>query len=203
MRSVCALVARAQTIVVFVDPFFSHVDVRQFALATQYQGVAVHILVGPGDNLWRRASAEDSDQKLPGDTFAEDLQALAEELKRLGLPLPGVKLMGEKARNYHDRFLLIDDGVWHVGHSFNQLGESKVSMATRLRYPDEIHDWIMEDIDRATPFLEGWPVLKARSEPSIASRRTSLLQHLWHSLSNAVSAGAHKIGIGNRPRSNR
>jgi hypothetical protein len=164
VRSVRGLVARAQTIVVFIDPFFSHIDVRQFALATQYQGVAVHILVGRGDNLWRSASAEDSDQKLPGDAFAEDLHALAEELKRLGLPLPDVKLMGDKARTYHDRFLVIDDDVWHVGHSFNQLGESEVSMATRLRYPDEIHDWITEDIDRATPFLEGWPVLRARRE---------------------------------------
>ena len=203
VSSMRGLVARAQTMVVFVDPFFSHIDVREFALATQYQGVAVHVLVGRGDNLWRRVSAEDRDRRLPGDAFDEDLQALAEELKRLGLPLPHVKLMGDKARTYHDRFLVVDDDVWHVGHSFNQLGEFEVSMATRLRYPDEIHDWITEDIDRATPFLEGWPVLKAGRETSVASRRTSLLLRLWHSLSNAVSAGARKIGIGNGPRSSR
>jgi hypothetical protein len=90
--SMRGLVARAQTTVVFVDPFFSHIDVREFALATQYKGVAVHVLVGRVDNLWRRPSAEDGNQKLPGDAFAEDLQALAEELKRLGLPLPDVNL---------------------------------------------------------------------------------------------------------------
>jgi hypothetical protein len=155
--SIRALVAPAQKRVIFVDPFFSHIDVREFALATQYQDVAVSALVGRDENLWQRAS---SNQKVAGDLFAEDLQALAEDLKGLGMPLPDVRLMGDKARTYHDRFLVIDDDVWHVGHSFNQLGESEVSMATRLRYPDEIRDWITEDIGRATPFVEGWSLLR-------------------------------------------
>ncbi len=99
--------------------------------------------------------------------------------------------MGDKARTYHDRFLVIDDVFWHVGHSFNQLGQSEVSMATQLRYPDEIRDWITEDIGRATPFVEGWPVLKAQR------RRISPLQRLWDFLIKAVPAGARKLGLGN------
>jgi hypothetical protein len=186
--SMRALIARAQKRVIFVDPFFSHIDVREFALATQYQDVVVCALVGRGENLWQRAHGN---QKVAGDAFAEDLQALAEDLKRPGLPLPDVRLMGDKARTYHDRFLVIDDDVWHVGHSFNQLGQSEVSMATLLRYPDEIRDWITEDIGRATPFLEGWPVLKAQR------RRISPLQCLWDFLIKAVSAGARKLGLGN------
>jgi hypothetical protein len=164
VRSMRGLVARAQRVAIFVDPFFSHIDVREYALAGQYQDVAVHVLVGRGDNLWRRTGGADGDQKLPGDAFAEDPQALAAELRTFGLPLPDVRLMGDKARTYHDRFLVIDDDVWHVGHSFNRLGESDVNMATRLWYPGEILAWIAEDIDRATPFLKGWPVLKARRE---------------------------------------
>ena len=106
--------------------------------------------------------------------------------------------MGDKARTYHDRFLIIDDDVWHVGHSFNQLGETEVSMATRLRFPDEIHDWIIEDIDRATPFLEGWPVLKARREPANTTPcRTGLLPCLWDGLRKAVYAGVAKLGLRN------
>jgi hypothetical protein len=162
VRAICGLIAHAQSTVVFVDPFFSHVEVRQFAFATQLSGVGVHVLVGRGENLWVRERVEDPASKALGDLFAEDLRALEEEVKRMGLRLPDVKLMGDKARTYHDRFLVIDGQIWHVGHSFNQIGENEVSMATRLRYPDEIHEWIIEDVARATPFLEGWPVLKER-----------------------------------------
>jgi hypothetical protein len=186
--SVRALVARAQTRVIFVDPFFTHVDVREFALATQYQDVGVCALVGRSDNLWQRTNG---DQKVVGDAFAEDLYALAEELKRPGLTLPDVRLMGHKARTYHDRFLVIDDDVWHFGHSFNQLGQLEVSMATRLRYPDEIRDWITEDMCRAARFLKEWPVLKARRIQGGTLRR------LWDLLINAVSAGSRKLGFGN------
>ena len=91
-----SLVARARTIAVFIDPFFSHIDVREFALAAQYHDVAVHVLVGRGENLWRRTGGTDGDQRLPGDAFAEDLQALAEELKSRGLPLPEVKTHGRQ-----------------------------------------------------------------------------------------------------------
>lgn len=171
VRAIGGLIAHAQSAVVFVDAFFSHVEVRQFAFATQLSGVGVHVLVGRGDYLWARASAEDPDSKVLGDLFAEDLRALEEEVKRMGLRLPDVKLMGDEARTYHDRFLVIDDQVWHVGHSFNQIGENEVSMATRLRYSDEIHEWIMEDIARATPFLEGWPVLKERREAATDEER--------------------------------
>jgi hypothetical protein len=146
------LVARAQNIAVFVDPYFNHIDVREFALATQYQDVAVHVLVGRGENLWQRADAGEGEQGVAGDVFAGDLHALAADLRPTGLAIPDVRLMGDVARTYHDRFLVIDDAVWHFGHSFNHVGEAEVSMATRSRYPDEIRAWIIEDVGRATPF---------------------------------------------------
>ena len=153
------LVARAQKIAVFVDPYFNHIDVREFALATQYRDVAVHALVGRGENLWSKPGGLESDGPVAGDLFADDLRALAETLKPAALPLPDVRLMGDGARTYHDRFLVIDNSVWHFGHSFNRVGErdagGDVSMAIRLRYPDEIRSIILADIDRATPFLEG------------------------------------------------
>ena len=113
------LVARAQKIAVFVDPYFNHIDVREFALATQYRDVAVHALVGRGENLWSKPGGLESDGPVAGDLFADDLLALAETLKPAALPLPDVRLMGDGARTYHDRFLVIDDLVWHFGHSVN------------------------------------------------------------------------------------
>ncbi len=156
-----SLVARAQRRAVFVDPYFNHIDVREFALATQFQGVEVHALIGRGDQLWSRPDGREDEGPIAGDLFADDLRTLADELKPLSIALPDIRLMGDAARSYHDRFLVIDDSVWHFGHSFNQVGESDVSMATRLRYPDPIRDLILEDINRATLFLDGWPLLKA------------------------------------------
>jgi len=156
-----SLLARAKKRVAFVDPYFNHIDVREFAVATQYQDVEVHALIGRGDPLWSRPSAAARDGSVAGDLFAEDLRALEERLKAAGRQLPGVRLMGDTARTYHDRFLVIDDDVWHFGHSFNQVGEGDVSMATRLRYPDSIRDLIVEDVERAALFIEAWPALRA------------------------------------------
>ena len=156
-----SLLARAKKRVVFVDPYFNHIDVREFAVATQYQDVEVHALIGRGDPLWSRPSAAARDGSVAGDLFAEDLRALEERLKAAGRQLPGVRLMGDTSRTYHDRFLVIDDDVWHFGHSFNQVGEGDVSMATRLRYPDSIRDLIVEDVERAALFIEAWPALRA------------------------------------------
>jgi hypothetical protein len=72
--------------------------------------------------------------------------------------------MGEASRVYHDRFLVVDDAVWHFGHSFNQIGDASVSMATRLSHSDEIRTLICEDVGNAAPFLATWPRLKARRE---------------------------------------
>ena len=97
VRSMRDLVARAQTVVIFVDPFFSHIDVREFALATQYQDVAVHALVGRGDNLWRRSDLRDTSQKLPGDAFAEDLQNSRGGTKASGHDAAGCKADGRQS----------------------------------------------------------------------------------------------------------
>lgn len=98
--------------------------------------------------------------------------------------------MGDGARTYHDRFLVIDDAVWHFGHSFNQAGEAEVSMATRLRYPDEIRAWITEDIARASPFLVGWPVIKARRESEKPALRAGIVGRAWTALNTVISAAA-------------
>jgi len=160
------LIARAQKRVVFVDFYFNHIDVREFALAPQYQDVEVQALIGRGDPLWSRSGEEAENGPVAGDRFAEDLRALEGELKAAGRSVPTVLLMGDAARTYHDRFLVIDDSVWHFGHSFNQVGEGDVSMAMRLRYPDAIRDLIFEDVGRAALFLDAWPDLKAARQQS-------------------------------------
>jgi hypothetical protein len=107
--------------------------------------------------------------------------------------------MGDVARTYHDRFLVIDDVVWHFGHSFNQLGGVEVSMATRLRYPDEIRSWIIEDIGRAMPFLEAWADIKARRKAEEPAARAGIAARARTALNAAISAVAWVLGNRHEP----
>jgi hypothetical protein len=146
--------------VIWVDPYFNHIDLREFTFATQYVEVQVQVLVGR-EHLRKAVDERTPDGQLVGDAFAEDLQALAQELASSRHRVPDVYLLGGPARDYHDRFLVVDDFVWHFGHSFNQVGDAAVSMATRLRQPNAVRELILEDLVRADLFVSTWPNLKA------------------------------------------
>lgn len=68
------------------------------------------------------------------------------------------------ARPYHDRFLVVDDVLWHFGHSFNQVGGPDLSVATLLLHPEEMGALISEDILNASSFLTTWPTLRVLRE---------------------------------------
>jgi hypothetical protein len=154
-----SLVRHARERVVFVDPYFDEKDLRLFALVTQYEGVSVHVLTGRGENLFLNPNPSDK-TTLSGDILSADLQTLDADLRSRGRSAPIVLLMGDAARIYHDRFLVVDDTVWHFGHSFNGIGLREVSMACRLVHPEEIRTLILEDVGNATPLLAAWPALK-------------------------------------------
>jgi hypothetical protein len=155
-------VRRGRERVIFVDPYFDHIDVREFAVVTMYDSVCVSILTGRGNNLFSKMTSSDDPETFLGDAFATDLEKLNAELEAVGRKVPAILLMGGTvARTYHDRFLLVDDIVWHFGHSFNQVGGPDLSVATRLLHPEEVAALIIEDILNASSFLTTWPTLRA------------------------------------------
>jgi hypothetical protein len=158
------LVRHAHQRVVFVDRYFDEIDLRDFALVTLYEEVTVSVLTGHGVNLCRTKTDSENNNLNTGDVFAADLEKLNADLQAMGRTAPSVLLMGRPARTYHDRFLVVDDVVWHFGHSFNQSGSSEVSMANRLLHPEDIRTLILEDIANASPFLTTWPVLKIQRQ---------------------------------------
>jgi hypothetical protein len=156
------LIQSAHKKVIFVDPYFDEIDVREFAFVTLYEGVSVDVLTGRDENLWQKRTDTGNKAVFAGDVFAADLEKLNAELHAVGRAVPAVLLMGDAARVYHDRFLVVDDVVWHFGHSFNRTGCADVSMATRLLHPEEIRALICEDMEIAAPFLTTWPTLKVQ-----------------------------------------
>ena len=156
------LARHARERLIFVDPYFDEKDVREFALVTLYESVSVSVLTGRSDNLFREVITSDNKTLFAGDIFAADLQALNADLQSASRAAPAVLLMGNTARVYHDRFLVVDDVVWHFGHSFNRVGSDEVSMAARLLHPEEMHALILEDVRNAAPLLTTWPALRIR-----------------------------------------
>lgn len=175
------LIRRAHERVILVDPYFDEIDVREFAVVTLYEGVTVSVLTGRSDHLWRKKIHENKESVVAGDAFAADLEQLNAELQAAGRAAPAILLMGEASHVYHDRFLVVDDAVWHFGHSFNQIGDASISMATRLSHPDEMRTLICEDVRNAAPFLATWPSLKARRQADQAGlwRRILACMKAW------------------------
>jgi hypothetical protein len=155
-------VRNAQTRVIFVDPYFSHIDVREFALATQSEDVSVSVLTDGDDYLCRTVTQEDGSSLFAGDIFLADMAELRTYLDSIRRKSPEIRLMGDHARSYHDRFLVIDGSVWHFGHSFNQIGGPLVSAASRIRQTDELIELITEDIGCAETLQDAWPKIKNR-----------------------------------------
>ncbi|MHC2001798.1 VPA1262 family N-terminal domain-containing protein [Methylobacterium sp. CM6241] len=183
-----ARIETAKRQMILVDPFFDHVALREFALATVYPEIDVRVLLGR-DHL-KRSSDEASPPA--GDVLAGELEEIARHNgSRVFSPID-LRLMGDACRKYHDRFLVIDDEVWHCGHSFNQVGRGEVSMMGLVRYPDALRQTILDDLDRAEDFAAFWKVVLAEravaestasASGAGASRRSTLLEGLrfWFS----------------------
>jgi hypothetical protein len=127
---VAGLVSRAQRRVLFVDPFFGVRETRLFALRVSNSNVTVRILTGqlgllaPGESRHERS------------LLAADLVHLANLAKQKPVVVPIVRVMpGGETPAIHDRYLVVDDEVWHCGPSFNELGDR---LGVMVRLPDPI-----------------------------------------------------------------
>lgn len=176
------LTRHAHNRVIFVDPYFDEKDVREFALVTLYEGASVSVLTGRGDHLFRKVTTSANKTSFAGDEFAADLQALNADLQSKGRAAPTVLLMGDTARVYHDRFLVVDDTVWHFGHSYNQIGSDEVCLASRLFHPEEMRSLILEDVENAATFLTTWPALRTKRQ----AERGGFWQRIWRAVTTAV-----------------
>lgn len=114
------LIRRASRRLIFVDPYFGRRELRDLALRNENPAVKPYILTGhPG----LRANVGDAPgfQVQAGLALVSDLVVLKEQY---GSRTPVVRVMpGGNTPDIHDRFLIVDDEVWHCGPSFNEIGE--------------------------------------------------------------------------------
>ena len=146
---ICELIARARSHVLFVDPYLDADDLQQFATATQYQGVAIRGLINPRP---RRHKRVDPNGESFGDLMLKKIETFRDPAQEFG----EIDIRVSQGRRLHDRFLQIDDVIWHAGHSFNMAGQGEISLMTLVSQPAELAQSLAETFAEAEPFESWW-----------------------------------------------
>jgi hypothetical protein len=146
---IAGLVGRAQTRVIFVDPFFGLRQTRLFALRVSNTHVRVRILTGQ-----QGLKLQGESRQRPRSLLAADLAYLASIAKEKSVVVPAVRVMqGGDTPAIHDRYIVIDDEVWHCGPSFNELG-ARLGVVVRLPNPIPVRREINAVWSQSTPLAE-------------------------------------------------
>jgi hypothetical protein len=143
------LIASGRRHVLFVDPYLDADDLQEFATAATHQGVAIRGLINPRPDRKRRADAK-------GDLFGDHMLQKIQELRNPAQEFGDIDIRVSKFRRLHDRFLQIDDVVWHSGHSFNGMGKGEISLMTLVAEPAESREVLEEAFAEAEPFETYW-----------------------------------------------
>ena len=146
---ICGLIARARSHVLFVDLYLDADDLQQFATATQYQGVTIRGLINPRPRRHRRV---DPNGERFGDLMLKKIEAFRDPAQEFGK----IDIRVSRGRRLHDRFLQIDDVIWHAGHSFNMVGRGEISLMTLVAQPTELAQALAETFAEAEPFDSWW-----------------------------------------------
>jgi hypothetical protein len=150
------LIAPARRHVLFVDPYLDADDLQELATAATHQGVAIRGLINPRPDHNNRADAS-------GDRFGDYMLQKIGELRDPAQEFGDIDIRVSKFRRQHDRFLQIDDAVWHSGHSFNRIGKGEISLLTLVAEPAESREVLEKAFAEAEPFDIYWknrPILE-------------------------------------------
>lgn len=143
------LIASARSQILLVDPYLDADDLQEFATAASYHGVAIRGLINPRPGRNRRTDAN-------GDCFGDQMLEKIKELRSPAQEFGDIDIRVSRIRRLHDRFLQVDDMVWHSGHSFNQMGKGEISLMTLVAEPAETRDVLAEAFAEAEPFETYW-----------------------------------------------
>lgn len=146
---VCELIAQARSQILFVDPYLDADDLQEFATAATHQGVAIRGLINPRPNRNRRAD-------MNGDLFGDQMLQKIQELRDPAQEFGDIDIRVSRFRRLHDRFLQVDNVVWHSGHSFNQMGKGEISLMTLVAEPAKTREALAEAFAEAQPFETYW-----------------------------------------------
>lgn len=138
------LIGRARRSVMIVDPYYSTLELFDYAVHVSVVGMDV-VIITSADHLKSKSRIKDvyPDGKEPliGDEFKAQLDRYKDwESGKLS----AFVMTGDPA--IHDRFLFVDDEAWFCGGSFNEVGRR---LSCIIKIPDArvIHNQITEIIN--------------------------------------------------------
>ena len=119
------IIGRAQVKVWIVDPYFATKELFAFALATSFANVEVRIITS-AEYLKKRDNVDKTREA--GEVLFSQMKALKDHGRFEIFVMPGAR------SPIHDRFLVIDETVWHSGNSLHSIGE-RASLLIKLPAP--------------------------------------------------------------------
>lgn len=144
-----ARLGEATTRALVVDPFVEPRDLYEFGIQDRRIGLATTFLRSPAG-----LNAEIPLPDLGTHPLGRHLQIQTRHLReQLGADAPVVLLMNNIV--FHDRLLVVDDVVWIMGHSLNQVGLTEISTMVRLRAPEALLSLAERAVQQAQP-LDSW-----------------------------------------------
>ena len=175
-----ARIGRARRRVLVADPYFGPTQIGQFLYAVPRIEVAIMILTSRLAFEADDVSEDPQEETREGSRVAAEamtcnqnratnaktkprqleqkrLEAFAKSLAALTASAdPGTKdvsarVLQGRTPPLHDRFLVVDDMVWFMGHSFNALGD-RGSLILQVPDPDPILNRLRAMVTEATPF---------------------------------------------------
>jgi len=151
------LVSHAMSRVLFVDPYFGPVDIRDFALSAWLGSCQISVLTSASVK-WIDPPTHSATRMLHGDMMLKELEVINQVRAGYGLSVVNVGIMDSPV--FHDRFLVVDDAIWLFGSSFGSLGNGTVSMASRVRDTSTLLQMLVDASREAEPFISFWERIK-------------------------------------------
>lgn len=142
MHFIREIVKVARSRIIIADPYLGPLQISQFFYVLESR-VSITLLT-------TKLGFENNQEEKNVDPMTSFQDALSSLVKHQEITAEIRVISPEKI---HDRFLVVDDNVWFVGGSLNNIGE-KASMIVRLPNPDEVIDKLEELIAKSLTLKE-------------------------------------------------
>lgn len=130
LNKIGELINQANSKIEFYDPYFGTLQITQFALRARVRGTQISIITSKSAFV----KIEDAQDML------KEVQIINE--KKIGFTI-SCFVLDQNNPSLHDRFLVIDETIWFIGHSFNQIGKKNCFM-TKAPYAISIFPKLKE-----------------------------------------------------------
>lgn len=152
-NTIRSLISRAKSQLMIIDPYLGYRELGIYGYANGQYGVTPKILTG-AEFLKKPASETMSSSDEEAKTITNG-KALYDTIEKNVLSLPiDAKVMSGEGTSIHDRFLVIDDEVWMLGPSLNEVGE-RLGVLVKLHKPSDLFERLFEIWD-SCPSLSEW-----------------------------------------------